>query len=90
MTDSVNFTFVPNREVRVIPAGWQHPRPTNRKAVGFQPDLFHQGNIFFKAVIVVASDAAVFVIVDDAGFAAEYVPNRQTFTIHFGCAFNLV
>jgi hypothetical protein len=37
MPDDASLAFVPNREVRVVPAGWQHPRDARGRYVPVLP-----------------------------------------------------
>ncbi len=40
---------------------WHNPRPTDRKAIGFQPHFFHQCHIFLVAMVMIACLVPVFI-----------------------------
>ncbi len=64
--------------------------PGGREAVGFEAELFHEGDVLFVAVVMIAGDVAGVIHGDSAGAAAEGVPDAGGAAV-FGCgAFDLI
>ena len=63
-----------------------HPRPGHRKAVGLQPHLRHQRNVFLHPVIVVAGDTEV----RRSRRMAEHIDHRGAFTLFIPRALDLI
>jgi hypothetical protein len=53
-----------------------HARPGSGEAVGLQPEVGHERNIVFVAVVMVAGNLAVIAVHDGAGNSAKGIPDR--------------
>ena len=63
-----------------------HPRPGHRKAVGLQPHLRHQRDVFLHPMIVVAGDTEV----RRSRRMAEHIDHRRPLTVFIPRALNLI
>ena len=68
----------------------QDAGPGQRKAVGLQAQLFHQGDVLFPTHVVIAGRFAASPLFNDPRDLAEFVPNRFAPAVSLGMAFNLI
>src|SRR5207248_2707627 len=68
----------------------QHARPGDRETIRLQADLAHQGDVIAPAVIVIAGNIAVVIVMHFAGRMAETIPDRLALAVLVPGALDLV
>ena len=69
---------------------WLNAWPGHGEAVGLHPELGHEVQVFFQAMVLVAGDVASVAVADLAFRVAERVPDRWSASVLFDGAFDLV
>ncbi len=65
-------------------------RPGNRKSVRIKPDFFHQCNIIFIKMIMVACNISIISIGNFSFFMRKHIPDRRSLSITIMCSLNLI
>ena len=95
--DAVGQKFVQKAVVEVEAFGVRgagsfrkHPRPRDRKTIGFDAQLLDQADVFLVPMIVIVGAVGVAVIADLARGVGEGVPDRAASAIFVDSAFDLI
>ncbi len=71
-------------------SGGEDARPGYGESVGLKAEVFHEGDVFFVAVVVIVGYVPGVSVVGFAGSVREGVPDGGSTAVFVDCAFNLV